>query len=225
MGMVFGKTGVAEPAFEVLLNRAETSCLFPYELRKYGQRFAIETEYKISDGTGDAFMRLAGYIGVTSSPQNTGKASIAMTAPVVTEKGTAIAMTAPVVTADVQSSTETKKMQFILPAEYDELSKIPQPTNSAVSVVVVPPSIGAVHRFSGWVNDQKERKQVTNLVQQLKSDGLSIDERDALEHYLLWQFNPPFTIPSLRRNEIWLQLSDEQVEFLLNKFKDTVAHN
>jgi len=225
MGMIFGKTGVAEPSFEILLTRASSSCPFPYEIRRYGQRFAIETEYKTSDGTGDAFMRLAGYIGVTSAPQNTGKASIAMTAPVVTEKGTPIAMTAPVVTADVAASTELKKMQFILPAEYDDMSKIPQPTNSAVSVVIVPPSVGAVHRFSGWVNDQKERKQVTDFVQQLKSDGINIDEKDALERYLLWQYNPPFTIPSLRRNEIWLNLSDDEVAFLLSKFNDTIAHN
>ncbi len=89
----------------------------------------------------------------------------------------------------------------------------------------MPPSVGAVYRFSGWVNDQKEQKQVTNLLQQLKSDGLDFDEKDALENYLLWQYNPPFTIPSLRRNEIWTALSDDQLEFLLNKFKGTVAHN
>jgi hypothetical protein len=224
MGMVFGKTGVAEPAYDIVLSRIAP---YSYEVRHYGQRFAIETAYNARDGTGDAFMRLAGYIGVTTSPQNTGGSSIAMTAPVVTEstRGTTIAMTAPVVTADVPNADHLKKMQFILPAEYDDIKKIPQPTNSAVSIVVVPASTGAVYRFSGWVNDKKERNQLAHLVQQLNSDGVNIDEKDALETYLLWQFNPPFTIPSLRRNEIWLPLSDDQVQFLVNKFQITQTHN
>ena len=58
MGIVFGKTGVAEPAFDLLLSRPTTT---PYEIRRYSTRFAIETEYSGRDGAG--FMALAGYIG------------------------------------------------------------------------------------------------------------------------------------------------------------------
>jgi SOUL heme-binding protein len=80
-----------------------------------------------------------------------------MTAPVAIEKGkpTAMAMTAPVVneakkdkeqSSGGSSSNEkvekTMKMQFVLPAEYDSLSKIPRPTNPHVTIHEVPPVVG-----------------------------------------------------------------------------------
>ena len=216
--LVFGKTGVAEPAFDVLLSRATSKC--PYEIRRYGTRFAIETEYSGQDGAG--FRALAGYIGVGTSPQNDGGKSIAMTAPVVTEainkKGTSIAMTAPVVTDTAQDGNT--RMQFILPAEYDDMSKIPKPTNPKVTLTEVKPQVGAVHKFSGWIKDDKGKSKVTQLVEQLKEDGVDIDEKKALDSFLLWQYNPPFTIPNLRRNEVWLDLNEAQVKELLKKQKD-----
>ena len=49
-------------------------------------RFAIETEMADpstkSEGRNNPFMKLAGYIGVGSAPQNEGANKIAMTAPV-----------------------------------------------------------------------------------------------------------------------------------------------
>lgn len=216
--MVFGKTGVAEPAFDLLLSRTSSKC--PYEIRRYGTRFAIETEYSGEDGAG--FMALAGYIGVGSSPQNDGGTSIAMTAPVVTEarnkKGTSIAMTAPVVTDTAQDGK--KRMQFILPAEYDSMSKVPKPTNPKVTLAELKPQVGAVHKFSGWAKDDKTKSKVTQLVEQLKKDGVDIQEEKAMDTFLLWQYNPPFTIPNLRRNEVWLEMSEAQVKELLKKKED-----
>ena len=49
MGIVFGKTGVAEPAFEILAK----SAVHNVELRSYGQRFAIVTN---CDADNKAFM-------------------------------------------------------------------------------------------------------------------------------------------------------------------------
>ena len=78
MGIVFGKTGVAEPTFDCLLSRSSSSP-FPYEIRRYGKRFACETEYKFGmEGSG--FPALAGYIGVGKQPQNDGFMGIDMTA-------------------------------------------------------------------------------------------------------------------------------------------------
>ena len=50
MGMVLGKTGVAEPAYEVIFKSAASNL----ELRFYGTRFAISTK---CDADNKAFMR------------------------------------------------------------------------------------------------------------------------------------------------------------------------
>lgn len=213
MGIVFGKTGVTEPVFDCLLSRPSP---LPYEIRKYGVRYACETE----NLNGKGFGALAGYIGVGTKPQNEGETGISMTAPVVTaeEKGESIAMTAPVVTEDVGGGM--KKMQFILPAKYDSMDKIPKPTNPKVKITKVPAASGAVHKFGGSCNDETGRVQVQKLIEQLKEDGIEIDEKKALENYLLWQYHPPFTIPMFRRNEVWVDLSESQVDYLLNKFNN-----
>mmetsp|Transcript_13410 Transcript_13410/g.20135 ORF Transcript_13410/g.20135 Transcript_13410/m.20135 type:complete len:218 (-) Transcript_13410:1398-2051(-) len=217
MGIVFGKTGVVEPAFDVLLSRSST---VPYQLRKYGVRYACETEYPVSaksDSMG--FRALAGYIGVGTTPQNDGGKGIAMTAPVVTEKGgKAIAMTAPVITDTV--GNDMKKMAFILPAEYDSMDKIPKPTNPKVKITEIPGANGAVHTFSGSCNDAKAKTTVKALIVQLKNDGVEIDEKVAMEKFELWQFHPPFTIPMMRKNEVWIGLSEDQVNDLMKKYKN-----
>jgi len=226
MGIVFGKIDVAEPTYNVILNKLPPS--FPYEIRRYGTRYAVETEYVGEKNAGKAFMALAGYIGVTSSPQNEGETSISMTAPVSTEegkisgslRGKAISMTAPVSEKDVGGDDDhMRTMQFYLPAEYDDMSKIPKPTNPSVKIEEVPPAVGAVHRFRGRVDNKKAEDVVKSIVKQINDDGASMKEEDALDEFLLWQYNPPFTIPILRRNEVFVPLTEKEVDAILEKFK------
>lgn len=220
MGSVFGKETVKEPPFEVVLERK--SAKTTYELRKYGERFAASVEYDNANDTGSPFRTLAGYIGVFGTPQNEGSTSIAMTAPVVMEQDSkrggpeAIAMTAPVV---MEGDGKTKKMMFMLPEEYDDMSKIPKPTNSAVHIEEIPSEIGAVHRYNGKFNDEINRQVAKELGEQLMSDGVpSITEDYVMENFQFWGYNPPFTIPAFRRNEVWVKLNDEQVNYLKEKF-------
>jgi len=213
MGSVFGKESVKEPPFEVIVERstAKTS----YELRKYGKRFAASVEY--SAGTSSPFGTLAKYIGVFGTPQNEGSTSIAMTAPVVMEQEpTSIAMTAPVV---MENQSGMKKMMFMLPAEYDNMSKIPKPTNPNVNIEELPSEVGAVHRYNGNFNDKINRKKAKEMGIQLMADGVSgITEEYVLSNFQFWGYNPPFTIPYFKRNEVWLKLNSEQVNFLTQKY-------
>ena len=220
MGIVFGKVTVAEPAFEILLERTSyaRNVKTSYEIRKYGERFAAEVAYDDSDDTGTPFKALASYIGVFGKPQNEGGESMSMTAPVVIEGGTPIAMTAPVVMEN--SGNSEKTMKFVLPAEYDDMSKIPKPTNPAVHIEEIPPQVGVVHRFSGSLSDDKNQQMAKALADQLMADGVEgMSENFALEPFQFWGYNPPFTIPMLRRNEVWLELTEEQVDHLLNQFQ------
>lgn len=244
MGAIFGKQTVAEPAYEVLFNKHSSA--ISYEIRRYGQRFAAEVSYPVKaseptassneqQGEGDSvrngnpdrtpFMTLARYIGVIGTPENEGNQPISMTAPVM--KGhdgpVKIAMTAPVVKQESSSSAAgsgTATMAFVLPAEFDALEKIPKPTNPAVHIQSIPPAVGVVYRYSGTFSDDLSREKAEALCEQLQKDGLeqSLTTEYALDHFQFWGYNPPFTIPMFRRNEIWLELTEDQVKQLMDNF-------
>lgn len=220
MGSVFGKESVAEPPFTVLLER--TSAPTTYQLRQYGTRMAAETRMD-GDNRNSAFRALATYIGVFGKPMNEGAKAIAMTAPVVMERGggTAIAMTAPVVMSSGDKS-EGEMMQFMLPVEYDSMDKVPKPTNSAVRIKELPPSVGVAHRYAGSLSTPEEtRKIAMELVKQVQQDGVSgLKEDDALANYQFWGYNPPFTLPMFRRNEVWIPLTKEQADELVQSVGD-----
>jgi len=55
------------------------------------------------------------------------------------------------------------------------------------------------------------------MMRELNNDGLSLKEEEVMEKFALWQYNPPFTIPHFRRNEVWIELTEEQVELLRRK--------
>lgn len=214
MGMVLGKISVEEPAFKVLFNRAPTApasnvsntITTPYEIRKYGKRYAIESIYDSTNADRSPFMALAGYIGVTKAPENESNESIAMTAPVAIDR----------------KERDNKRMKFILPSKYDDISKIPKPKNSdKVSIREVAPAVGAVHQFSGAFDDSHCEEKARALAAQLIGDGISLPTGKDGEvelgkiNYEWWGYNPPFTIPMLRRNEIWIELTEEQVNELI----------
>jgi hypothetical protein len=225
MGSVFGKETVLEPQFKTVLER--TSVATTYQIREYGKRFAAEIDYSVAGETSSPFQALARYIGVFGSPQNEGKEAMAMTAPVSMErKGTPMAMTAPVATEKKNQKGGGKKMKFFLPSEYDEFEKIPKPTNPDITVVEIPPSIGAVHRYSGSLDDQLKDQKALEFSLQLRDDGIDrMTEEHVLQNYQFWGFNAPFTIPMYRRNEIWLDLTQEEVDILLKKFPKEETSN
>mmetsp|Transcript_5649 Transcript_5649/g.8915 ORF Transcript_5649/g.8915 Transcript_5649/m.8915 type:complete len:230 (+) Transcript_5649:214-903(+) len=221
MGSVIGKESVAEPSYRCLFQRS-SQAQTPYEVREYGKRFVAEVCYSDSENTGTPFRMLADYIGVFGKPHNEGQESMAMTAPVVIDQrqGTQISMTAPVVTENATPEGGEKRMKFFLPAEYDNMSKIPTPSNPSVKIAEVPPAIGAVHRYSGSMSEKINEERALALAAQLRKDGVErLTDAIAKQHFQFWGFNPPFTIPMFRRNEVWLELSHEEVKLLQRKFE------
>ena len=190
MGMVFGKTSVAEPAFTVLSSHRYSSMNF--EVRSYSQRFAIETTMTDSSG---GFRTLAGFIGVGTNAKNADAMKISMTAPV----------------SMYNTNENVKCMSFMLPAEFDSLDSIPKPNDPAIRVTSIPPSIGAVTTFSGWTSMEKAVEKRDELISSINGCGATVPKSAEWE---LWQYNPPFTIPMLRRNEVFVKLTTEQAESL-----------
>uniref|UniRef100_A0A7S4MXW5 SOUL heme-binding protein n=2 Tax=Odontella aurita TaxID=265563 RepID=A0A7S4MXW5_9STRA len=142
-------------------------------------------------------------------------------------------MTAPVAIEgegedDSDGDGDAKKMQFWLPAEYDDLSKIPKPSNPDVRVVEVPPEAGVVHRYNGSFNPQRARGMAKSLVEQLGKEGVDIDEsveKEMMRDYQSWGYNPPFTISYFKRNEVWIPLTEGQVKELVNVVGDADVKN
>jgi len=184
-----------------------------YEVRHYTQtQVAAETT-----NDSDAFNTLAAYIGVGGDPQNEGSVDISMTTPVT------IDMTAPVViemTSPVVESTgedgEDEYMQFILPTEYDSVESAPIPLNDDVKLVEIPPHQAAAYTFRGWASDSMSMEMTQSLLSAVNATLQDTDYPLRMEDNTveLLQYNGPWTIGFMRRNEIKLHLSPEQVNEL-----------
>jgi hypothetical protein len=212
MGIVFGVTGAKEPPYSLIHSNA-------FEVRRYEPYFVAEVRKQLGDNKEDneSFSILAKYIGVFGKPQNIKQSSIAMTAPVVTNKvPEKIAMTTPVVTSNDQ--TEASFMQFILPFEYKQLNDVPKPTDERVSIRQIPSKVVAVNRFSGSANKDYFLQQYHSLKKLVEKEDL-VDNIDELD-WTVAQYHPPFTLPFMRRNEIWMHLEDRHISSKLRAMID-----
>ena len=101
-------------------------------------------------------------------------------------------------------------MSFLLPAQYTSAAEAPQPTDERVTLVDVPAKTIAVSRFSGWANEESVKGQLNTLVDSCVEDGLVAANAEL--QWNLAQYNPPWTVPWCRRNEIWLTLEKNEAE-------------
>jgi len=192
-------SGVATPAYTVLSEHDG------YEIREYAPQLVaeviVEGDFEASLNRG--FRKLAGFIfGDNTAPSGTGDAQpIAMTAPVLEESATSspIAMTAPVL--EEVEGDDRRKVTFVMPAEYT-LATIPKPKDPDVRLVEVPARRYAASRFSGWVDGEKAARMKARLLENLSRDKQASEGVPALA-----QYDPPWTPPFMRRNEILVPLS------------------
>ncbi len=184
---VLGVRSVDEPSFEtvqVLENGIG--------IRHYAPRLAAEAEVEGSgsDAQRRAFRLLFAYI----SGANSGGEKIAMTALVEEQPaGREIAMTAPVETA---ATADGLVMRFFLPSGL-ELETAPQPTDPAVRLAPVAAQDVAVQRFTGWWTEPGLARRKAALVENLASTGWT-----PIGPPVGWFYDPPWTLPFLRRNEV-----------------------
>jgi SOUL heme-binding protein len=164
------------------------------EIREYAPRIAAETT--VSAGEEEArnagFRRLAGYI----FGDNGGQAKIAMTAPVAQQRpaGTKIAMTAPV--AQSAGDDGSWVIRFFMPAKWT-LEELPTPNDDRVRLVTVPAETVAVLRFTG----DRDAKAVATRTAELRDALRARGYRETGEP-TAWFYDPPWTLPFLRRNEV-----------------------
>lgn len=180
-----------EPAYESLERSGQV------ELRRYAPTIVAET---IVDGPLDAassagFRRIAAFIfGDNRRGQDGTGETIAMTAPVTMQAdGETIAMTAPVT---IERGAGRWRMSFVMPAEYT-MDTLPTPTDPQVTLREVPSKTTAALRFSGIAREAQVAKRTQELLSWLSARGLEAASVPRLARY-----NPPWTPPFMRRNEI-----------------------
>ncbi len=173
----------------------------PIEVRQYGAMVAAEVSVAGDRETASSagFRALAGYI----FGGNSGKKSIAMTAPVVQApsqnqaKGQSIAMTAP-----VMQSGDGKEwtVRFIMPKAMT-MQNLPTPNNPQVKLVPLKPASFAAIRFSGSAREADIQRQ-TKLLQ----DYMTARSLKAAGPASLARYDPPWTPSMMRRNEIMIPI-------------------
>lgn len=162
------------------------------EIRRYATRIAAETTVSDSEeGARSAgFRRLAGYI----FGGNHQDVKIAMTAPVAQQAGTKIAMTAPV--SQSAGSGADWVIRFYMPSKWT-IAELPSPNDDRVRLVSVPPETVAVLRFTG----NRDSRAVADRTEQLRNT-LRAYGFEATGDANAWFYDPPWTLPFLRRNEV-----------------------
>eukprot|EP00252_Welwitschia_mirabilis_P014190 TRINITY_DN31256_c0_g1_i1.p2 TRINITY_DN31256_c0_g1~~TRINITY_DN31256_c0_g1_i1.p2 ORF type:complete len:207 (-),score=5.78 TRINITY_DN31256_c0_g1_i1:1258-1878(-) len=189
MGSALGKISVETPKYEVVTKGDD------FEIREYEPCVSALVTYESSAsgrGRDGGFNTLAHYIGAFGTPQNTSSSSSS------SEK---ISMTAPVITS---SSSEKEKaqvtMEFVLPSKYT-IDNAPRPTDSRVLLKEYPKRKYAVMTFSGVADDAKVERVVSTLTERAQARGYEVAGDPLLARY-----NPPWTLPFLRTNEVLLPL-------------------
>lgn len=216
MGAVVGRQTSEILAYHVLQD------LPAYEIRVYEAQPIVQTQWQ--QDSKSTFMTLADYIGAFDEAKNSASQKIAMTAPVEC-------------LADRENFTS---MRFFPPVAHKTVDSLPAPLSTSVTLEPLPKRYVAARRFSGSVDlnqpitDPAVRPQLLHVLrallnnnmiksdkpcdtdaavwEQLHTNGLKDAETGELMKWSLAVYNPPFCLPFLRRNEIWISLSAENAE-------------
>ena len=181
-----------EPAYAVV-QKSEV-----FEVRRYEPYVVAEVVVPgpASEAGNQGFGMLAGYI----FGKNKGERKLAMTAP-VTQAAVPVklAMTAPV-TQTV--APDGFLVQFVLP-EGVTLATAPEPLDARVKLREVPPTKFAVIRYSGFWSESNYAEHLEKLKTAARAANLVWSGEPVYSRY-----DAPYTPWFMRRNEIWLRLTD-----------------
>ena len=194
--LVFSNTAMAteEPKF-TLLEKDQS-----FELRLYEPKILAEVLVSgtMREASSKGFKLIADFIFGNNIATSGKSEKISMTAPVLIEPhAEKIFMTAPV---NVEQSGAGWKVNFVMPSQYT-LETLPKPNNPVVKIKPIPAKKFAVIQFSGLVDEEKMAKKVNDLEQWISTKQLKVVGNAELARY-----NPPWTLPFLRRNEVLIEV-------------------
>ena len=183
-------SGVEEPKYQVVEKHGNI------ELRDYAPTIVAEVRLpgEQYEALGAGFRLVADYI----FGNNVSARKVAMTAPVTQQGSEKIAMTAPVTQ---QAEGQEWQVSFIMPAG-STLATLPKPNNPAVVLREVGSKHVAVIRFSGWAREGSLNRNTAKLDAFLSARKLKILSAPMYAYY-----DPPWTLPFFRRNEVMVEIA------------------
>ena len=185
-------SNVEQPEYDVVESHGAI------EIRDYAPMIVAEVsvpgdrEAAISNG----FRQIADYI----FGNNVSAEEVAMTAPVIQQPGEKIAMTAPV---SQQGGAGLWVVRFVMPSGYT-LQTLPKPNNKDVILKEVAGRRFAVIRFSGRAKGNRLADFTKELEAFMQARNLQAVSEPTYAFY-----NPPWTLPFLRRNEVMIDISKQ----------------
>lgn len=165
------------------------------EIRDYAPMIVAEAEVKGDrrEAIRRGFRMIADYI----FGNNTASENVAMTAPVTQQGSEEIAMTAPVTQ---QQEGKDWRVRFIMPSKYT-IETLPKPNNPAVELKEIPSKRIVAIRFSGLGREDSLNRYTKDL-----NDFLTARNLRPLSPPTYAFYNPPWTLPFLRRNEVLIEI-------------------
>jgi hypothetical protein len=168
-----------------------------YEIRSYDSMIVAETT--VEAGFGEAgnkgFRILADYI----FGNNTSRKKIEMTAPVSQLKSEKIGMTAPV---SMSKSGARYVVQFTMPHQFN-LTTLPRPNDDRVKIREAAKKRVAVFKYSGSWSETRYQEKLLEFKSALDKDKVML-----VGEPIFARFNSPFQLWFLRRNEIWIEVTE-----------------
>ena len=173
-----------------------------FEIREYEPRVVAEVSVSgdLDAASREGFRLLAGFIfgdnRVVSNPLTT----------VTPAESSKIAMTAPVTVEPTEagasfSISRVWRVEFSMPSAYT-LATLPKPNNPSIQIREVPNRTYAVVQYSGMNTVSRINDETQRLLDWTKARGLTIAGAPELARY-----NPPWTLPMFRRNEILIPVN------------------
>lgn len=163
-----------------------------FNIRQYDEYWVVRTEIDgdYRESTSKGFRLLFNYI----SGKNKQQEKIAMTGPVIQqEKGEKIAMTGPVIQ---KKKGKSWIIEFVLPSKYIRIQP-PEPLDPKVSLAKIPGYRAAVLTYSGNLGEEKYNIKIKELMKIVTQKGLQ-----PIGEPFSAGYDPPWTIPFLKRNEV-----------------------
>jgi hypothetical protein len=98
-------------------------------------------------------------------------------------------------------TTKPWRINFVMPSQYT-LATIPKPKNNAVTLREVPSKYFIVHKYSGFNTISRVQAKTDEAVEWATKRSYKIIGTPQLSRY-----DPPWTLPMFRRNEIMIEIA------------------
>ena len=182
-----------EPDFKLISEEGD------FQIREYEPKIIaqVEVEGNFDEASSKGFKLLADYIFGNNLLDGESK-KISMTTPVeMTPLAENLIMTSSIMDDQVNNKWS---INFVMPQEYS-LDTLPKPNNSQIDIIEVPSEKYAVIIFSGLVRESSYTDKAKLLSNYFKQNNF--EKRGAIK---IARYNPPWTLPFFRRNELMVKI-------------------